>query len=115
MLPVELSRSQHATQLEVVLRIDADLFWFHGHFPQQPILPGVAQLDWVMHYGIGCLAAGKQFSAVENIKFQQPVLPGSLLKLKLEWHEAKNQLSFRYLRVLNGEESVTSSGKIRLC
>ncbi len=67
-----------------MLLIDADLFWFQGHFPAQPILPGVAQLDWVMHYGIALLAPGKQFSAIENIKFQQPILPGKTLRLTLQ-------------------------------
>jgi len=115
MLPVELSRCQQLTQLALLLRIDADLFWFRGHFPQQPLLPGVAQLDWVLHYGIGCLAVGQQFSSVEKIKFQQPVLPGSLLELNLEWDELKKQLSFSYYLIRNGDRSVASSGKIRLC
>ncbi|MCU5775354.1 hydroxymyristoyl-ACP dehydratase [Erwiniaceae bacterium BAC15a-03b] len=115
MLPVELSCRQQQAQAELLLRVDADLFWFRGHFPQQPLLPGVAQLDWVMHYGTQLLAAGKQFSSIENIKFQQPVLPDSTLKLALTWNALKNQLSFRYLLQQGECESVASSGKINLC
>lgn len=115
MLPVELACQQHEAQAELLLRVDADLFWFRGHFPQQPLLPGVAQLDWVMHYGTQLLAPGKAFSSIENIKFQQPVLPGSTLKLTLSWLAAKGQLSFRYLLVQGESESAASSGKINLC
>lgn len=114
MLPVELSLQQQETRAELMLRVDADLFWFRGHFPGQPLLPGVAQLDWVIHYGTRLLAPGKVFASVENIKFQQPILPGSTLKLTLDW-QAEKGLSFQYLRVQGQQLYVASSGKIRLC
>ena len=60
MLPIERSRELRADSVTLILQIDAGLFWFQGHFPHLPILPGVAQLDWVMHYGVSLLAPGKQ-------------------------------------------------------
>lgn len=56
MLPIEIARSEKrvidaADQIILELLVDDNLFWFDGHFSHQPILPGVAQLDWVMHYG----------------------------------------------------------------
>lgn len=115
MLPVELSCQQQADQAELLLKVEPDLFWFRGHFPTQPILPGVAQLDWVMRYGVQLLAPGKRFSPIENIKFQQPILPGSTLRLTLNWQQAKNWLLFDY-QILAGEASQrVSSGKISLC
>ncbi|KGT95552.1 hydroxymyristoyl-ACP dehydratase [Erwinia typographi] len=115
MLPVELSCQQQADQAALLLKVESDLFWFRGHFPAQPILPGVAQLDWVMHYGVLLLAQGKRFSAIENIKFQQPILPGSTLRLMLSWQQAKNWLLFDY-QILAGEGAQrASSGKISLC
>ncbi|MGB9098693.1 3-hydroxyacyl-ACP dehydratase FabZ family protein [Erwinia sp.] len=115
MLPVELSCQQQADKVELELKVEADLFWFRGHFPTQPILPGVAQLDWVMHYGLSLLAPGKQFSAIENIKFQQPILPGKTLKLTLSWQEAKNWLLFDYQILGDEQPQRASSGKISLC
>lgn len=115
MLPVELSCQQQAGKAEILLKVEPDLFWFRGHFPTQPLLPGVAQLDWVMHYGLRLLAPGRQFAAVENIKFQQPVLPGHTLKLTLNWLNEKNHLQFDY-QIVEGEQSLrASSGKITLC
>ncbi|MBS6436927.1 MULTISPECIES: 3-hydroxyacyl-ACP dehydratase FabZ family protein [Pantoea] len=115
MLPVERSRKVSGAQASLQLLVAADLFWFQGHFPQLPILPGVAQLDWVMHYATALLAPGKAFSALENIKFQQPVPPGSLLQLELDWDASKSRLSFRYLLLRDGELLNASSGKILLC
>ena len=115
MLPVELSCQQQAGQAEVLLQVEPDLFWFRGHFPTQPLLPGVAQLDWVMHYGVTLLAPGRQFSAVENIKFQQPILPGHTLKLTLSWQSEKSCLQFDY-QIVDGKQPLrASSGKITLC
>ncbi|WP_158780431.1 3-hydroxyacyl-ACP dehydratase FabZ family protein [Pantoea sp. BAV 3049] len=114
MLPVELSCQQQDGQAEILLRADADLFWFRGHFPGQPILPGVAQLDWVMHYGLKLLAPGYVFSSVENIKFQQPILPDSTLKLTLSWNSARNWLLFDYQISGGAEPQRASSGKIAL-
>ena len=51
MKPHEIERHQaQANHLEIVLHLRADLFWFRGHFAVQPLLPGVAQIDWAMSY-----------------------------------------------------------------
>ncbi len=115
MLPVELAAEQHAAALTLRLHVAADLFWFRGHFPTLPILPGVAQLDWVLHYALTRLAPGKAFAAIDNIKFQQPVPPNAELELHLHWQADKSLLSFSY-QLINGDSAaVASSGKIRLC
>ncbi|MBO8134280.1 3-hydroxyacyl-ACP dehydratase FabZ family protein [Dickeya fangzhongdai] len=133
MLPVELSRACSPSQAELLLYVDAGLFWFNGHFPRQPLLPGVAQLDWALHYGREILAPDWRFLSVENIKFQHPVLPDKTLRLTLNWLEEKQQLTFSYHILVNGQIVVNrqiaangqdapaqtgqaaSSGKIRLC
>lgn len=115
MLPTELTRQIDADRAELLLRVDAALPWFVGHFPGQPLLPGVAQLHWVMHYGVTLLAPGKQFAAVDSIKFQQPVLPDAALRLQLNWNPQKRQLSFSYAIQRAAAEKIASSGKISLC
>ncbi|PEI03071.1 hydroxymyristoyl-ACP dehydratase [Pantoea agglomerans] len=115
MLPIERSRELQADSVTLTLKIEAGLFWFQGHFPELPILPGVAQLDWVMHYGVSLLATGKQFAAIENIKFQQPVPPDSLLQLRIDWDAEKSRLSFRYSLLNGDDEQSASNGKIALC
>lgn len=115
MKPVELNRSQpEAHQLRLQLDVPATLGWFSGHFPTQPILPGVAQLDWVMAYGLE-LAPGMRFSAIDCVKFQRPIVPGSKLELNLQWDAQRNVLSFSYTLLTEQGEIPASSGKIKLC
>lgn len=100
-----------ATHASLQLHLPAELFWFRGHFPQHPILPGVTQLNWVMQYARQLLAIEAEFKGIEVVKFQQPLLPGQRVLLQLEWQPERHKLLFSY-RV---GEATTSSGKISLC
>ena len=102
-------------KLEVILHLDPSLFWFQGHFAVQPLLPGVAQLDWVMHYATTLLAPGYRFHSIQNVKFQAPLLPEATVTLTLEWNVVFLMLTFSYQRHAGAERHTASSGKIRLC
>ncbi|MFG6655798.1 hydroxymyristoyl-ACP dehydratase [Scandinavium sp. M-37] len=116
MKPREIERHQPAPQvLSIVLHLDPDLFWFQGHFDVQPLLPGVAQLDWVMHYATTLLAPGFRFHSIQNVKFQAPLLPETTVTLELAWQVDKQLLTFSYQRHDGDERHTASSGKIRLC
>ncbi|ATM93566.1 TPA: beta-hydroxyacyl-ACP dehydratase [Klebsiella aerogenes] len=116
MKPHEIERRQpQADRVEIVLSLDPALFWFRGHFAVQPLLPGVAQIDWAMHYATRLLAPGWRFHDIQNVKFQSPLLPGAIVTLTLTWQEARQTLTFNY-QLHDGETRHTaSSGKIRLC
>lgn len=112
----EIGRHQAQPQhLEIVLHLDPALFWFQGHFAVQPLLPGVAQLDWVMHYAITLLAPDYRFHSIQNVKFQAPLLPETTVTLILDWNSERQMLSFSYQRHDGEARHTASSGKIRLC
>ncbi|EPW3924532.1 (3R)-hydroxymyristoyl-ACP dehydratase [Enterobacter sp. BIDMC92] len=116
MKPHEIERHQtHPEHLEITLYLDPDLLWFKGHFAVQPLLPGVAQLDWVMHYATTLLAPGYRFHSIQNVKFAAPLLPYNTVTMVLDWHPARQMLSFSYQRHAGSERHTASSGKIRLC
>lgn len=64
--------------------------FFQGHFPDQPIMPGVlmiealAQVAGVLAYRSGA-SPGKSvyFMSIEKAKFRKPVVPGDQLKLEV--------------------------------
>ena len=68
--------------------------FFQGHFPGRPIMPGVLIVE-ALAQAAGVLAveslnlanSGKlvYFMAIDNAKFRQPVEPGVLLKLEVEF------------------------------
>ncbi|WP_156294526.1 beta-hydroxyacyl-ACP dehydratase [Serratia oryzae] len=116
MKPHEIERRQaQPQQAEIVLRLDPNLFWFNGHFATQPLLPGVAQLEWVMSYASQLLAPGFRFHSIPNVKFQAPLLPENIVTLTLNWQEERQILTFSYQRHDGESRHTASSGKIRLC
>lgn len=56
--------------------------FFQGHFPGQPIMPGVliieamAQVAGVMAFSSGVEGKVVYFMSIENAKFRRPVVPG---------------------------------------
>lgn len=97
MMPPEISRYQpEANHAEITLHLAADLFWFRGHFPDQPILPGMAQLNWVMYYSQQLLATDYTLHSIRQLKFQAPLLPGDHITLVLDWQPASQLLIFSY-------------------
>ncbi|PKH23700.1 hydroxymyristoyl-ACP dehydratase [Enterobacterales bacterium CwR94] len=109
-------RQPTASQAEIELTLNPSLFWFQGHFSVQPLLPGVAQLDWVMHYARQLLVPAHQFHSIQNVKFQAPLLPDNRVLLTLNWDTARQHLQFSYQRqAADGSLHTASSGKLRLC
>lgn len=83
-------------RLLLELTVPADLLYFDGHFPVAPVLPGVVQVDWAIHYGRRRFALGPAFKGITALKFQQMVRPGEPVQLELVHDQAKGSLNFRY-------------------
>jgi 3-hydroxyacyl-[acyl-carrier-protein] dehydratase len=75
--------------------------FFQGHFPARPIMPGVlivealAQAAGVLAVeALGLAGSGKlvYFMAIEGAKFRQPVEPGVLLKLEVEFVQKRSSV-----------------------
>ncbi|AMP00375.1 AMP-binding enzyme family protein [Collimonas arenae] len=86
---------QEAGRVLLELTVPKDLLYFNGHFDGAPILPGVAQLDWAIHYGRAYFALAPQFLGVQALKFQRVITPGMVVQLELINDTQKNCLTFR--------------------
>jgi acyl-coenzyme A synthetase/AMP-(fatty) acid ligase/3-hydroxymyristoyl/3-hydroxydecanoyl-(acyl carrier protein) dehydratase len=94
--PVAQWRSRDTQTACAALDIDAGLAVFDGHFPGDPILPGVAQIDWAVEFARECFTLPPHFLRLEALKFQRPLRPGMQVELALQWQPAAGVLAFRY-------------------
>ena len=65
------------------VKIPHDHPCFPGHFPGQPILPGVLLLERVMSFAQASLVQPLDRCTLYNVKFLASVVPGDQLDLRL--------------------------------
>lgn len=66
---------------------------FKGHFPGQPVVPGACLIDLVQDMFAQHILLPVQLINASMVKFIQPVLPETVLLLKLKWVEATGQFT----------------------
>ena len=80
------------TSIEAYRDIRPDEFYFAGHFPDYPVLPGVLMVEAIAQAGILIVLVAQEhrrgrktlFAGIENVRFRRPVRPGERLLLKAE-------------------------------
>lgn len=95
-------------RLELAFTLAPDCPWLEGHFPGQPILPGVVQIGWAAEYAARLMSRRQPPMQLQRIKFRQPILPGAQLTLAL--HTRGDQVHFEYRLQHEGEQVIASSG-----
>lgn len=84
-LPVIQNRRQPSPDVvELDFQVPTDLAYFPDHFPAQPMLPGVVQLGWIIHFAQQSFSITPPFREVRGLKFINPILPGAQLLLTLK-------------------------------
>jgi 3-hydroxyacyl-[acyl-carrier-protein] dehydratase len=79
-LPVTIVATDSGVLAEVELR--ADCPWFDGHFPGNPLLPGVAQLAMVEELLRPTLPAGWSMKRIDRTRFKRVIQPAERLVVK---------------------------------
>ena len=74
-----------------VKKVTGEEYFFKGHFPQKPIMPGVLVLESISQaFGGAMMPAVSQgkgiplFLGIENAKFRGMVVPGDLLEMPIQ-------------------------------
>lgn len=99
--------------VDAQLLVAPDLAGFAGHFPDFPILPGVVQLDWAVHYAQEFLLLDEPVVRVERLKFTCPISPNTSLQLSLIYDAVRDSVDFRFYRQLDGaRELLFSQGRL---
>ena len=92
-------------KVSLQLKVQPGLIYFSGHFPQQPILPGVTQLAWVEQFGKLFFNIELPFFRMEVIKFKKIIRPGDIIQMVLNWKASTGKLYFELCSVDDSHSS----------
>jgi 3-hydroxyacyl-[acyl-carrier-protein] dehydratase len=91
--------------------VRADDWWFAGHFPGRPVMPGVLTIEAIAQAGAVAVLAdvantGKVpfFAGIDDCRFKRVVEPGDVLTLECEFTRVRGPLAKGQGRALVGEE-----------
>ncbi|MBP2605070.1 AMP-binding protein [Acinetobacter calcoaceticus] len=104
--PVVLSQSQSSDDYILSLEFPPELACFKGHFPTQPIYPGVGQIGFLQHFAKSIWSDLNWCQGYEQLKFQNLIRPYAIVQLKLSRKEHK--VSFE----LRDSEQILASGRL---
>ncbi len=87
-------------------------YFFQGHFPGQPIMPGVLMVEALAQIGAVALLTmegneGKipMFTGIEKLRFKRQVVPGDTLRLEMEVLQMRGPMG-------RGQGTVTVDGEM---
>lgn len=87
--------------------------FFQGHFPDQPVVPGVLLVEALAQVGAVALLSieenkgkGVFFGGIDRFRFRHSVLPGDSLRLEVELTKLRGKIGKGAAKALVGEEVV---------
>ena len=80
------------TEIVAIKNVTFDQYFFNGHFPDEPLFPGVLQIEAMAQAGGVLILSNIEnpsdyatyFLKIDNARFKDKVVPGDTLVLKLE-------------------------------
>ena len=106
-------KAKQQNQIETEVFVPTDSLWFSGHFPGEPILPGIAliHLAWqAIVRDAGKRSEEIRLDAVKRVRFTQPVRPGENLSVLITGGKAGEETLYSFKVV--SRENVICSGLI---
>ncbi len=109
--PRILAEQRGEASLRRELEVPDDLAQLEGHFPEHPVVPGVAQLGWVLDAARVLLGRPLRPRAVEVLKFKAALRPGQRAVLEVR-ADAELAEASRVRFTLATSDGEVASGRI---
>ena len=92
-------------------KIRADDWWFAGHFPERPVMPGVLTIEAIAQAGAVAVLADEAnrgkipfFAGIDDCRFKRVVEPGDVLTLECEFVRVRGPIAKGEGRARVGDE-----------
>ena len=99
----EMNRSEE-NEISADIHVPPDSPWFDGHFPGEPILPGVAQIGMVFDAIRRARNRELKISSVRRVRFKRIIRPDDQLKIIVS--PLKKEADSYSFRILIQDEAV---------
>lgn len=106
-------KATEPNRIEALAHVPADSLWFCGHFPGEPILPGIALINIAWQAIIrDAEKKGEEIrlNSLRRVRFTQPVRPGENLSFLITAEAARDEILYSFK--VAGEKNAVCSGLI---
>lgn len=93
--------------------------FFRGHFPQEPVMPGVLIIEAIAQAGAVAVLSRPEFKGriayfgkMNNVRFKHKVVPGDVLRLEMTLDKVRGSIGFGSGRAYIGENTLAASAEM---
>lgn len=87
--------------------------FFQGHFPQEPVMPGVLLVEALAQLGAVAILSQEKFkgktayfAGLDKVRFKRKVVPGDVVRLEIEIIKMKGSIGVgKGIATVNGEKA----------
>lgn len=96
--------------------VKEDEFWIKGHFPKQPVQPGVLTIEMLAQAGAVCILSVPEnkgkiafFGGIDKARFKRQILPGDVVTLNVEIIKIKGSIGVgKAIATVDGKKAVSA-------